>query len=86
MSSAENFTQSATCKRSGWPTDQIFNATRQLSHIEAAPLILRKHAYSDILKILPPKNEIFKIRNSDILHISAQNRDCGYSLEPPRRF
>ena len=22
---------------------------------------------------------------SDIFHISAQNIDCGYSLEPPRR-
>ena len=28
---------------------------------------------------------IFQIKNSDIFHISAQNRDCGYSLEPPRR-
>ena len=46
---------------------------------------LRKHAYSNILKILPPKNENFQIKNSDIFHISAQNKDCGYSLEPPRR-
>ena len=27
----------------------------------------------------------FSDKNSDIRHISAQNRDCGYSLEPPRR-
>ena len=46
---------------------------------------LRKHAYSNILKILPPQNENFKIKHSDIFHISAQNIDCGYSLEPPRR-
>ena len=46
---------------------------------------LRKHAYSNILKILPPKNENFQIKNSNIFHISAQNIDCGYSLEPPRR-
>ena len=46
---------------------------------------LRKHAYSSILKILPPKNENFQIKSSDIFHISAQNIDCGYSLEPPRR-
>ena len=46
---------------------------------------LRKHAYSNILKNLPPKNENFQIKNSDILHISAQNTDCGYALEPPRR-
>ena len=47
---------------------------------------LRKHAYSNILKILPPKNENFKRKNSDFFfHISAQNIDCGYSLEPPQR-
>ena len=27
----------------------------------------------------------FQIKYSDILHISAKNIDCGYSLEPPRR-
>ena len=27
----------------------------------------------------------FQIKNSDIFHNSAQNIDCGYSLEPPRR-
>ena len=27
----------------------------------------------------------FQIKNSEIFHISAQNIDCGYSLEPPRR-
>ena len=26
-----------------------------------------------------------QIKNSVIFHISAQNIDCGYSLEPPRR-
>ena len=41
---------------------------------------LRKHAYSNIVKILPPKNEKFQIKNSDIFHISAHNIDCGYSL------
>ena len=47
---------------------------------------LPKHIYSNILNILPPNNEHFQIKkNSDIFHISAQNIDCGYSLEPPRR-
>ena len=46
---------------------------------------LRKHAYSNILKILPPKTEKFQMKNSDIFLISAQNIDCGYSLEPPLR-
>ena len=46
---------------------------------------LRNHAYSNILKILPPQNENFQTKNSDNFHVSAQNIDCGYSLEPPRR-
>ena len=41
------------------------------------PFSLRKHAYQNILKILPPKNENFQIKNSDIFYISAQNIDCG---------
>ena len=31
------------------------------------------------------KNIKFSEKKSDIFHISAQNIDCGYSLEPPRR-
>ena len=46
---------------------------------------LRKHAYSSTLKILPPKNDKFQIKKSDIFYISAQNIVCGYSLEPPQR-
>ena len=45
----------------------------------------RKHAYSNIKKISAPKTENFQIKISDIFHISAQNIDCGYSLEQPRR-
>ena len=44
---------------------------------------LRKHAYSNVLKILQPKNENFQIKISDIFHISAKNIDCGYALELP---
>ena len=46
---------------------------------------LQKHVYSNILKILPPKNEKFQIKNSDIFQILAQNIDCGYLLELPQR-
>ena len=35
------------------------------------------------IEMSPPKTENFQIKSSDIFHISAQNRDCGYSLEPP---
>ena len=48
---------------------------------------LRKHAYSNtyILKISPPKTESFQIKVLIFIHISVQNIDCWYSLEPPRR-
>ena len=45
---------------------------------------LRKHAYSNTLKILPTKTESFQIKILLVFLISAQNKDCGYSLEPPR--
>ena len=48
-------------------------------------ICIKKHAYSNTLKILQPKRENFQIKNSDIFHIPAQNIDCGYSLELPWR-
>ena len=48
-------------------------------------ITLRKHAYSNIWKILQPKKETFQTKKSDIFQISAQNINYGYSLEPPRR-
>ena len=41
--------------------------------------------YSYILRILTPKNENFQMKNPGSFHVSAQNIDCGYLLEPPRR-
>ena len=46
---------------------------------------LRKHAFSNTMKISPPKTENFQIKNFDIFLISAQNIDCGHSLETSRR-
>ena len=37
------------------------------------------------IEIFTTKIESFQIKNFDIFLISAQNIDCGYSLEPPRR-
>ena len=49
------------------------------NHYENTPIqIYRKFLLQKV-----KKNQIKK--NSDIFHISAQNIDCGYSLEPPRR-
>ena len=42
---------------------------------------LRKHANSNILKILQPK-EKFQIKNSDIFRDPAQNIDCGSNEYP----
>ena len=49
----------------------------QIVYFELGLHSLRKHAYSNILKILPPKKWKFSDKNSDIFHISAQNKDCG---------
>ena len=56
-----------------------------MSILDRSAYTLRKHAYSNVLKIFAPKNENFRIKFFDIFHISAQNINCGYSLEPPRR-
>ena len=42
-----------------------------------------KHAYSNLLRILPPKTENFQMKKSGSFHISAQNINCGYLLKPP---
>ena len=46
---------------------------------------LRKRAYSNILKIIQPKIGKSSQIKFYLFHISAQNIDCVYSLEPPRR-
>ena len=40
---------------------------------------------TNILKISSPKTESFHIKMLIFFHISAQNTDCAYSLEPPHR-
>ena len=51
---------------------------KQMIHYENAPLQIYRKFHLQKLKF-------FQIKISDIFHISAQNIDCGYSLEPPRR-
>ena len=61
-------------------SDQKFPFRKQKNgyyHYENTPIqIYRKYNL---------KNGKFSDKNSDNFHISAQNIDCGYSLEPPRR-
>ena len=47
-------------------------------HYENTPIQIYRKFYHQ-------KNDNFQIKNPDIRLISAQNIDCGYSLEPPRR-
>ena len=47
---------------------------------------ITKTAYSNLLKILQSKTDIFQIKKKFwYFSISSQNIDYGYSLEPPRR-
>ena len=57
----------------------------RLVEVNISLFSLRKHANSNILKILPPKNDLFlDKKNSDVFLIFAQNIDCECSLQPPR--
>ena len=48
-------------------------------------IIMKTYLFKYTRNFTTKKNENFRIKNSDIFHISAQNIDCGYSLEPPRQ-
>ena len=49
-----------------------------LLHYENMPIQIFWRFYHEKMKI-------FREKNWNIFHISAQNIYCGYSLEPPRR-
>ena len=72
----------------GTPTLQrdLANSVEVLFNFEENGFALQKHAYSNILRILPPKNENFQMKNSGSFHIYAQNIDCGYSLEGSNQY
>ena len=50
----------------------MYNSLRKLAHA----------IYRDFLSL---KTEKIQLKNVDIFLIFAQNIDCGYTLEPPRR-
>ena len=43
-----------------------------------------RHYENAYIENFTTKTGSFQVKNSGIFHISAQNIDCGYSLEPPR--
>ena len=69
----------------------------QIHSLSALPLPSKKAKIADSVRFITKtrlfkyienfttKNRKFSDKNSEIFHISAQNIDCGYSLEPPRR-
>ena len=48
------------------------------NHYENTPIQINKQFHLQSLKFSDKKK-------TDVFHISAQNMDCGYSLEPPQR-
>ena len=50
----------------------------QAEHYENTPIQIHLEFYHK-------KNENFQVKKSDIFNVFAQNIDCWYSLEPPRR-
>ena len=53
--------------------------------IEVTRLAITKTHLFKYIENFTSKTVNFQIKNSDIFHISAQNKDCGYSLEPPQQ-
>ena len=47
--------------------------------------VVRAKADNQAAAVFTTKNWKYSDKISDICHISAQNIECGYSLEPPRR-
>ena len=58
--------------------------TKQTNYA-AMSITLQKHAHAIYRDFLALKIEIFQLKYFDIFLISAQNIDCGYTLEQPRR-
>ena len=65
---------------------QILN--RFLVNMKSTLLYITKTCLFKYIGNFISKNRKFsdKKKNSDVFYISAQNIDCGYSLEPPRHF
>ena len=49
------------------------------------PSITKTRLFKYIENFTAKKGKFSDKTKSDIFHISAQNIDCGYSLEPPRQ-
>ena len=60
---------------------------RAFGHVRQTKIITKTclFKYNELSPKKKKKNENFQIKNSDIFHTFAQNKDCWYSLEQTRR-
>ena len=65
--------------------DLRLNTARPKKDINYQLISLRKLAHAIKIYYLSLKNSKFSSEKNDIFLIFAQNIDCGYTLEPPRR-
>ena len=56
-----------------------------MSRRTAIVLSITKTRLFKYIEISSPKTEKIQMKSYNIFHISAQNIDCRYSLEPPRQ-
>ena len=76
ISTCEQWKLIKLCRWQGW-----FESALD-SHVI---LFITKTRLFKYIENFTSKNWKFAEKNSDFFYISAQNIDCGYSLEPPRR-
>ena len=65
----------------------ILTETSLIPYVNSVDLLIRirKTRLFKYTENFTTKKLKFSEKNADIFHISAQNIECGYSLEPPRR-
>ena len=79
----ERFNWSYTIVRDTYHYTLVMSSLWFCASLDSIWNALWKHAYLNILRILPPKK--LKLSDSGSFCIPAQNIDCGYLLELPRR-
>ena len=64
---------------------KLYNYLLIYDFIFSCQHITKTRLFKYIEKFTSKNWKKIQIKNSDISHVSAQNIDCGYSLEPPRQ-
>ena len=77
--------QRSSLNNSNLPIRATILFTKVITALTSLCNIITKTCLFKYTEKITTKKWKFSDKNSDIFHISAQNIDCGYSLEPPRR-